>query len=161
MLVLKNARVLEELTPGVKGETADIVVEGEKIVAIQDANTASGDEVIDMTGNTVIPGLIDGHVHLDLSGMDTFEENTQSDAYRSMRALRLAQDNLRKGYTTLRDVGDRNNIVVEMARAIDEGLVVGPDIMPSGRILTPTEMGNNFFGDLYLEADSPMEFRKA
>ncbi|MFI3172901.1 MAG: amidohydrolase family protein, partial [Eubacteriales bacterium] len=39
--------------------------------------------------------------------------------------------------------------------------VVGPDIMPSGRILTPTEMGNNFFGDLYLEADSPMEFRKA
>ena len=161
MLILKNARIIPELTPGFKEPLADIIVDNGKIVEIISANTAEGDNVIDMTGNTVLPGLIDGHVHLDLSGMDTFEENTMSDIYRSMRALKLAKDNLKKGYTTLRDVGDRNNIIIEVSKAIDAGLVTGPNVIPSGKIITPTESGNNFFGAMYLEADSPMEFRKA
>lgn len=93
--------------------------------------------------------------------MDVFEENVQPDAYRAMRALKLAQDNLMKGYTTVRDLGDRSNIVLYMAKAVKDGLVTAPDILASGKIITPTECGNEYFGDMYLEADSPMEFRKA
>lgn len=78
-----------------------------------------------------------------------------------MRALKLAKDNLKKGYTTLRDLGDRNDITISLSNAIEEGLVMGPDILPSGRIISPTESGNDFFGSMYYEADSPMEFRKA
>lgn len=161
MKILGNARVIPELTPGFDDDFADIVIDDEKIVEVLPAKTAKGSEVLDMTGNTVIPGLIEAHLHLDLSGMDVYEENTMSDAYRAMRALKLAQDNLRKGYTTVRDLGDRNNIVLGVAKSIREGLVVGPDILASGKIITPTECGNEYFGDMYFEADSPMEFRHA
>lgn len=161
MIVLRNARIVPELVPGYDDDKADIVIEGNRIVEILQPQTASGDEVYDMTGNTVIPGMIEAHLHLDLCGMDTFEENVQSDSYRVLRALKLAQDNLKKGYTTVRDLGDRNNIVISLAKAIKDGLVMGPDVLASGVIITPTEMGNDFFGAMYAECDSVQEFRKA
>jgi len=162
MLVLKNARLIPELTEGFGSRSGDIVIEDgiiQEIVAVGTAPAAA--ESYDMTGKTVMPGMIEAHLHLDLSGMNTFEENVQPDAYRTMRAVRLAQDNLRMGYTTVRDVGDRNNIIISVARAFDEGMVMGPTVLPSGKIISPTEAGNEFFGDMYLEADSPDEFRKA
>ncbi len=163
MLVLKNARLLPELTEGFAGSRGDVVLEGNLIREVVPAGTAfyPGAETFDMTGKTFIPGLIEAHLHLDLCGMNTFEENVQPDAYRVMRAVSLAQEYLRTGYTTIRDVGDRNNIIISVARAFDEGLVPGPTVLASGKILSPTESGNEFFGDMYLEADSPEEFRKA
>jgi len=161
MLILKNARLIPELTEDWSSESGDIVIEDGVIREIKAAGTAEGGEAYDMAGKTVMPGMIEAHLHLDLSGMNTFEENVQPDAYRTMRAVRLAQDNLRMGYTTVRDVGDRNNIIISVARAFDEGMVCGPTVLPSGKIISPTEAGNEFFGDMYLEADSPDEFRKA
>lgn len=161
MIVLRNARILPELTEGFEGTSADIVIDGGLIQEIKPACSAAGGEVLDMTGKTVIPGLIEGHLHLDLCGMSTFEENVQPDAYRTMRCLKLAQDNLRMGYTTVRDLGDRNNITISIAKAIDEGMVMGPDVLACGRIISPTEAGNEFFGDMYAEADSPDEYTKA
>ena len=161
MTILRNARVIPELTPGYNDIYADIVVDGGRIVEILPPKTAQGDDVLDMTENTVIPGLIEAHLHLDLTGGDVYEENVLPDAYRVVTALKLAQDNLRKGYTTVRDLGDRSDIVLNMAKAVNAGLVMGPDILASGKIITPTECGNEYFGDMYLEADSPMEFRKA
>lgn len=161
MLILRNARLIPELTEGYEEYSGDIIIENEVIQEIKPAKTASGDNVIDMTNKTVIPGLIEGHLHLDLSGMDTYEENVMPDAYRTMRALYLAQNNLAMGYTTVRDLGDRNNIIISLAKAIDENLVIGPDILASGRVISPTEAGNDFFGDMYFEADSPNEFTKA
>lgn len=161
MIILKNARLIPELTEGWASECGDIVIDNGKIQEIKAPGTASGGESYDITGKTVIPGMIEAHLHLDLSGMNTFEENVQPDAYRTMRAIKLAQDNLRMGYTTVRDVGDRNNIVISIAQAFDEGMVMGPTVLASGKIISPTEAGNEFFGDMYLEADSPDEFRKA
>lgn len=161
MLILKNARLIQELTEDFTAMAGDIVIDGGVIQEIKSANTAAGENVIDMNGKTVIPGLIEAHLHLDLSGMNTFEENVQPDSYRIMRALRLAQDNLRQGYTTVRDLGDRNNITLGIARAIEEGLVTGPDVLASGKILSPTEAGNEFFGTMYEECDSAQEYVKA
>lgn len=163
MIILRNTRVLPELTEGYEGKFADIVIDKGVIEEIKPAKSAESEnaQIIDLTGKTLIPGLIEGHLHLDLSGMNTFEENVQPDAYRTMRALKLAQDNLRMGYTTVRDLGDRNNITLGLAQAIDEGMVVGPDILACGRIISPTEAGNEFFGDMYAEADSKDEFVKA
>ena len=161
MIILKNARILPELTEGFDGDRADIVISDGVIQEIKAPGTTADANAYDMTGKTVLPGLIEGHLHLDLSGMNTFEENVQPDAYRTMRAIKLAQDNLRMGYTTVRDLGDRNNIVISVANAINEGLVMGPTVIPSGKIISPTEAGNEFFGDMYLEADSPAEYRKA
>jgi imidazolonepropionase-like amidohydrolase len=161
MIVLRNARIIPELTEGYEDMYADLILDSGRIQNILPPRTAKGENVLDMTGKTVLPGLIEGHLHLDLCGMNTFEENVQPDAYRSMRCLKLAQDNLRMGYTTVRDLGDRNNITLGVAQAITEGLVVGPDVLASGRIISPTEAGNDFFGDMYREADSAEEFIKA
>ena len=161
MKVLRNARIIPELVEGYIDSTADIVVSDGIIQELKPAKSVSGGEQIDMTGKTVIPGLIEGHLHLDLCGMNTFEENVQPAAYRTMRALKLAQDNLRMGYTTVRDLGDRNNIIISLAQAIDDGLVVGPNVLACGRIISPTEAGNEFFGDMYVEADSEAEYIKA
>lgn len=163
MLVLKNARLIPELTEGFDGTCADIVIDGGVIEEIRSAGSlsASSAQTIDLSGKTLIPGLIEAHLHLDLCGKNTFEENTEPDSYRIMRCLKLAQDNLRQGYTTVRDVGDRSNITIGMARAVNEGMVMGPDILTSGMILSPTEKGNDFFGDMYAEADSKDAFTRA
>lgn len=161
MMVLRNARVVPELMEGYEGTHADIVIEDGLIQEIREPKTVSGGEILDMTDRTVIPGLIDAHLYLDLKGTNVFEENVQPDAYRAMTAMKLAQDNLKMGYTTIRDLGDRNNIIVDFARAVREGYVTSPDVLASGKIISPTELGNEFFGDMYLEADSPDEFRKA
>lgn len=161
MIILKNARLIPELVEDFNGTSGDIVIDDGVIQEIKPANTAAGSEIIDMTGKTVIPGLIEAHLHLDLSGMNTFEENVQPDSYRIMRALRLAQDNLRQGYTTVRDLGDRNNITLGLAKAIADDLVTGPDVLACGKILSPTEAGNEFFGTMYEECDTSEEYRKA
>lgn len=161
MLVLQNARVLKELTPKFRGNCADIVIDGDRIVDILPAGSATAGEIINVKGKTVLPGFIDAHVHLDLCGMDTWEENAQSDAFRVLRAVSLAQDNLKKGFTTLRDLGDRNNIIIDLANAVKNGFVVAPDILASGMIISPTERGNNFFKGMYAEADGKYEVTKA
>lgn len=164
VILLRNARLIPELTEGFEGTFADVVLENGIIQEIKEAKTAkiaSEQDVIDLTGKTLLPGLIEAHLHLDLCGMNVYEENVQQESYRVMRALRLAQDNLRMGYTTVRDLGDRNNIVIGIARAVKEGLVMGPDILASGKILSPTEAGNDYFEGMYEEADSPDAYTRA
>ena len=163
MLVLRNARLIPELTEGYEERYGDIIIDGGLIQEIRPAKSVSApeDKLIDMTGMTLMPGLIEAHLHLDLCGKNTFEENVEPDSYRIMRCLRLAQENLKQGYTTVRDVGDRSNITIGMAKAVNEGLVMGPDILTSGMIISPTERGNDFFGGMYAEADSIDEFTKA
>lgn len=161
MLVLQNGRVLPELTPQFDGEYADIVLENGRLADIQPAGSVKTGEIVDVGGKTVLPGFIDAHVHLDLSGMNTWEENAYPDAFRAVRAISLAQSSLKRGFTTLRDVGDRNNIIIDLSNAVKNGYVTAPDILASGMILSPTESGNNFFGGMYHEADGRYEVAKA
>ena len=100
MLVLRNARFIPELTEDFSMNYGDIVIENGIIQEIKPAKSVSSPsnaKVIDLSGKTLIPGLIEAHLHLDLCGMDVFEENVQQESYRVMRALRLAQDNLKMG----------------------------------------------------------------
>lgn len=160
MLVLKNARVLPELTVNHEGGLGDIVIDGEQISSIVPAGTGAGEEVIDVGGRTLLPGFIDAHVHLDLCGMSTWEENEQPDAYRVLRAVNLAQTCLKKGFTTLRDCGDRNNIIIDLALAIKDGYIQGPDVLAAGVIISPTESGNDYFKGMYAESDGRDEITK-
>ena len=160
MILLRNVRLIPQLTPGFSGERGDVLIQDKHIKAIVPPGEGQAEHAVDLSGCTLLPGLIDAHVHLDLCGMNTFEENTQPDSYRTLRALSLAQSSLRQGYTTLRDLGDRNNVILSLARAIEEGLCQGPSLLASGRILSPTEAGNEFFGSMYRQADSPKEFRR-
>ena len=98
---------------------------------------ASGEDtrVIDAAGATVMPGLIDAHVHVLLTTFDPHDAQNWTAGYATVRALAEAERMLRRGFTTVRDVGGADH---GMARAIDEGLATGPRLIFGGKALSQT-----------------------
>jgi len=92
-------------------------------------------QVIDAAGATVMPGLIDAHVHILLTTFDAREAQDWTAGYATVRALAEAERMLRRGFTTVRDVGGAD---WGMARAIEEGLATGPRLIYGGKALTQT-----------------------
>lgn len=98
--------------------------------------TPSADtKVIDAAGATVMPGLVDAHVHLLLTTFDLVDAASWTAGYATVRALAEAGRMLRRGFTTVRDVGGAD---WGMARALDEGLAVGPRLVFGGKALSQT-----------------------
>ncbi len=121
-----------------------------------------GTEVVSLEGKTIIPGLIDAHIHLDLHGMaNTYEENLVEDKLRAIRAVKDMQNTLYSGITTVRNVGSVNHIDFAVKEAIENGWFEGPRILTSGRIISMTSAGNEYFSGMYREADGCDEVRKA
>ena len=114
-----------------------------------------------MTGRWLLPGLIDLHTHLDCEGIEYAEENLLSDTYRGLKSAYFAHQTLLAGFTTLRDVGARNFNDIDLRNAINNGYAVGPRLLVSGRVLTPTAVGNGELPGEYREADGCEEIRKA
>ena len=92
-------------------------------------------QVIDAAGATVMPGLVDAHVHLILTTFDLVDAASWTAGYSTVRALAEAGRMLRRGFTTVRDVGGAD---WGMARALDEGLAVGPRLVFGGKALSQT-----------------------
>lgn len=162
MILIKNCKVIPELTEGVTGDRCDILTEGKRIKGIYECGAApeEADQVIDAEGKYVLPGFFDLHVHLNLSGGDTLIDNAKSQNQQCYDALKHAQDTLRRGFTTLRDVGGYYNVPTDLRDAINAGLVEGPTLYSSGKILIPTEAGNDFFREMYEECDTIDEIKK-
>jgi imidazolonepropionase-like amidohydrolase len=91
--------------------------------------------VIDGGGRTLMPGLIDAHWHAMLVRPTPTEALTWDVGYANLLAGAEATDTLMRGFTTVRDMGGP---VFGLKRAIDEGVVVGPRIYPSGAMITVT-----------------------
>lgn len=96
---------------------------------------------VEGAGRTLTPGLIDCHVHLCFDGGPDFAAEARemtSDALATIKAIRNARESLRRGITTVRDMGGRNDVVVWVGRGVERGLVEGPRILAAGRALTIT-----------------------
>lgn len=118
-----------------------IVVEGNKIAAIQRGYTAptGRDQVIDLKNKTVLPGLIDMHVHLETETrrggiVDRFTQNVPDVAF---QAAKYAKTTLLAGFTTVRDLGG-TGVNVALRNAVNRGLVDGPRIMTAGKSIATT-----------------------
>ena len=116
-------------------------------------------EVVELPG-VVVPGLIDAHVHLTMSGsLDPMADlEAMSDFLLLGRAVGYLQAYLRAGVTAVRDLGSRAGSVVGLAQAVERGYVVGPRIVAAGPVVTPTGGHGWKFG---LEADGPEGVRQA
>lgn len=146
-------------------ENARLVFEGDRITASGDAGkTEVKPDAIqyNLSGKYVIPGLIDAHIHLDMHGMaDTYHESLVEDKLRTIRAALEMGNTVRAGVTTVRNAGSANYIDIAVKRAVEEGLVVGPRILASGKIICMHSAGSEYFKGLYCEADGVDENRKA
>lgn len=164
MLILKNCNFITDLVEGYDEATGDILVEQDRIKTIApcgDLSVNEGDQVLDMQGQYVLPGLFDLHIHLTLSGGETLVDNAKSPVQQALDAVKYATDTLMAGFTTVRDVGSSYNIAVELRNAIQAGNFPGPNIIACGRIVTATECGNDYFQGMYAEADGKEEIWKA
>lgn len=121
-------------------ESHEIWIEDGKIRSIEKESDRHANQVIDGNGAYVIPGLIDLHVHMMWDGSINPVATTESEGYEQMliRAAANADHYLPHGITTVRDIGSIDDISLHIAKAIQNGLIDGPDVTACGKTLTMT-----------------------
>ncbi|MGH3066536.1 MAG: amidohydrolase family protein, partial [Gaiellaceae bacterium] len=163
-MVLWNAELA-----GAAGRVAVIVRKG-VIAEVSDARGDAPPGAVDVGGRTVIPGLIDAHLHVtsEVSRSPGFGPpellNGQSPRAREVGYFVLAnvaRALLRGGVTTVRDVGCYDDEALVLREALALGLLDGPRLLCCGRIVSATAPGGLIFGSMYREADGPWDMRRA
>jgi imidazolonepropionase-like amidohydrolase len=128
-----------------------ITIEGDRIVAVgPDDGTATAGSVIDLTGHTVVPGLMDMHAHMvgSVEGNETYAALVvRSAAQEAMEGVRNARDTVMAGFTTVRDVGTfRAFVDIALRDAIDAGWTPGPRMFCAGAYVTSSTGGGDIPG---------------
>jgi imidazolonepropionase-like amidohydrolase len=174
-----KAGKLVDPTTGTTLNNQIILVESGKIKAIGAVLQVPSDAtIIDLSESSVMPGLFDAHTHLcakvtieaDRLGLDYFDMVLLNPSgYRAIQGVYYAKQMLDAGFTTVRDVGNSGKYVdVDLQRGINEGLVPGPTMIVSGRIIAPfggqyrTRADKRFLDNPeYFFADTHDELKKA
>ncbi len=156
-LAFRHARVIDGL--GRARERATLLIQDDRIVALGDDRQVTvhrGAREVNARGMTVLPGLIDCHVHLCLGGdADVLRAIREEDpALTLLKAAKAARTTLESGFTTVRDLGFRNHSIFSLRQAIHEGLLPGPRILAAGLVVCMTGGHARFIGR---EADGPVE----
>ena len=153
----RAARVFDGISEGVIEDGA-VVVEDGRIASVGPARGLP--EAVDLGDVTLMPGLIDAHVHLvwDASAEPHEMVARQSRALTVLRCAKNAALHLRAGVTTVRDVGSTDGLAVEIGRAVELGILSGPRVVAAGRAIAMTG-GHGWF--LGREADGPDALRRA
>ena len=149
-IVLHAARLLD-LDTGRMISPGEILVEGERIAAVgSEVSHPTGAQLIDLGDRTLLPGLIDVHVHLFLHpGAEDLQTVEESVPQRTILAILAAKDDLMAGFTAERDMGTEGAGSADSAvrDAINKGLILGPRLRISGNaidILGGHEDANHF-----------------
>ena len=134
-IAIRQVRILDGL--GHRLERGTLVIEGARIVAVgsdRDIRPPKGAQRIDGRGLTVLPGLIDCHVHLCLGAEADVVAAVERDSstLTLLKAAELARRTLQAGFTTVRDVGFRDHAVFALKQAIESGTTPGPRILAAG-----------------------------
>jgi imidazolonepropionase-like amidohydrolase len=146
LIDVKQLQVLKEKT---------IIIEGNKIIDVVSGYTKGGasDKLIDLKTSTVMPGLMDMHVHLEHETSPTryLEGFTQNEAEVAFGSLRFAEVSLLSGFTSVRDLGG-SGVNIAMRKAVQKGQIIGPRIYTAGKSIATTgghaDPTNNYRKDL-------------
>jgi imidazolonepropionase-like amidohydrolase len=157
LTAIRAGRLVDPDT-GVAAADQIILVEDGRITAVGPALAIpSGATIIDLSNQTVSPGLVDAHAHLCMgvraqrdAGSYYYTTLNDPDAYRALQGAANATAMLEAGFTTVRDIGNEGRYAcVQVARAINRGIVRGPTLLTAGRIIAP------YGGQFHLQPDKP------
>ncbi|WP_250441158.1 MULTISPECIES: amidohydrolase family protein [unclassified Caballeronia] len=149
MLILKNARVLDADHERDDGRYS-IVIDGDAIREVtREPVEASGAQVIDVGGKTVMPGMIDCHVHVIASVAHLGNNSRLPNTFAVLRAVPILAGMLDRGFTTVRDAGGAD---YALSRAIEDGVIAGPRLFVAGKALSQTG-GHGDFRERFDNAD--------
>jgi imidazolonepropionase-like amidohydrolase len=142
-IVFRNVRVFPGYGAALSGPQ-DVRVDGATITSVGPAADRSPDPdvtVVDGAGRVLMPGLIDAHWHAAFAAVSAQVAMTCDVGYLHLAAGREAGQTLMRGFTTVRDAGGPT---FALKRAIDEGLLPGPRILPSGAFISQTSGHGDF-----------------
>ncbi len=140
--VLVHAGKLVDVDAGKVLSEQTIRIRGNRIVAVESGYRApaGGDELIDLKSLTVLPGLMDMHVHLtgETSPTSYSDRFFMNPADFALKATTHARKTLEAGFTTVRDLGAGNGLSISLRNAINKGWTVGPRIFAAGKSIATT-----------------------
>jgi imidazolonepropionase-like amidohydrolase len=144
-------------------QDAVVVIDGTHIAAVGPASRVAvppGETVMDVGDRTLMPGLIDAHVHILLTGSLSSgqEDRAATDGQALLRGARNAQLALKSGLTTVRDCGDRNYLSLTLRDFIESGGIAGPRLVCAGPVVTST--GGHLWWN-GIESDTADDARRA
>jgi imidazolonepropionase-like amidohydrolase len=168
-LILTGGKVIDG--KGAAPQTRTLLIEGNRISAIlppgETPRPAEGARFIDVSGMTVLPGLIDTHTHIAMSKGDTeLSVIKESIPFKTIKACRNAQTTLEAGFTTIRDLGADHLVDLAVRDAVNQGIARGPRMLASGFRILPTGADYPLYPPQVsfqerFTMDSPDEVRKA
>ena len=142
--LFQNVRIFDGRNPALSN-SANVLVKGQTIERISSdpitVDASANVTVIAANGRVLMPGLIDAHWHAFMAATPQMVLMTSDPNYLQLLAARQAQATLMRGFTTVRDLGGP---VFGLKRAIDEGVLVGPRIYPSGAFISQTSGHGDF-----------------
>jgi imidazolonepropionase-like amidohydrolase len=135
-IVVRATRMVD-VTRGQLVAPAVVVISGDKIRSVGAADVPAGARTIDLGDLTLLPGLIDAHTHLtsDISGDWVTRSVRELPADAALRGARNARVTLLAGFTTVRDVGAGGFADISLMNAINDGMVIGPRMIPSAHAI--------------------------
>ncbi|MFQ5857532.1 MAG: amidohydrolase family protein, partial [Anaerolineae bacterium] len=162
MILIDNATLIDGTGADARPRTS-VLVDGERITWIGPTDAVDRSQpierTIDATGNYVIPGLIDAHVHVCWNGRESVLELVRRDRDALLlEAVETLRRILASGTTAVRDIGGQDYIEMSLRRAIEAGHIPGPRMRTSGKLIAMTGGHGHFAAR---EADGPEELRKA
>ena len=134
-VIIENARLLDPAAGRLLG-IHHLLIHGENILQISDSPLGRPDALrVNAAGRTLMPGLIDCHVHVLASMLNLGRMAAVPNVFAVLRAVPILRGMLERGFTTVRDAGGADWSLAEATRT---GLIVGPRIFPSGKALSQT-----------------------
>jgi imidazolonepropionase-like amidohydrolase len=134
-ILLRNAQLLDTDT----GHTLpghSVLVDEDRIVEVREGEIdAAQAQTIDCAGRTLMPGLIDAHVHAVITTMNLAAMAQRPTSLIALEASKILEAMLQRGFTSVRDAGGAD---AGLAQAVEQGLIAGPRIFYSGRTLSQT-----------------------